>query len=108
MLRQVLEEAPMSNTTTLKEKLKDWTDIDGAMYDVTVVLGLIDPEASPFATNAKHVFWSNHPVGSLAHKLLDEMTSLGILEKRDEPDFQYRWNAAFKGSWETPYQITTE
>jgi hypothetical protein len=25
----------------------------------------------------------------------------GVLEKRDEPDFQYRWNPAFRGSWET-------
>lgn len=86
---------------TLKERLQDWTDIDFAGYHVTVVLGLIDPEQAPFSTRAKHVFWSVHPVGDLAVKLLDEMTALGILEKRDEPDFQYRWNKTYKGTWES-------
>ena len=60
---------------TLKERLQDWTDIDFAGYHVTVVLGLIDPEQAPFSTRAKHVFWSVHPVGDLAVKLLDEMTA---------------------------------
>jgi len=49
---------------------------------------------------AKHVFWSNHPVGNLLNSMLEQMVTEGILEKRDEPDFQYRWNPRFRGSWE--------
>jgi hypothetical protein len=32
--------------------------------------------------------------------ILEELVQEGILEKRDEPDYQYRWNPAFRGSWE--------
>jgi hypothetical protein len=32
--------------------------------------------------------------------MLEQMTTAEILEKRDEPDDQYRWNPDFRGSWE--------
>lgn len=93
----------MSNAaTSLKERLKDWTDIEGAQYEIAVALGIIDPQRFPAMADAKHVFWSNHPIGNMTHKFLEEMTALGIVQKRDEPDFQYRWNTEFK---ETPYPI---
>lgn len=85
---------------TLKSVLADWIDIDRAAYGAGVALGLIDPNVSPFGTRAKHVFWSNHSVGTFLVRLLDDLVTLGIVEKRHEPDLQYRWNRGFRGSWE--------
>lgn len=35
----------------------------------------------------------------MLYSILDQMVALGVLETRDEPDKQFRWNAAFRGSW---------
>ncbi len=83
---------------TLKESIGEWTDWDVAAYRLGICLGLM-PEARAFGA-AKHVFWSNHPVGELLHSMLDRLTAQGTLEKRAEPDIQYRWNPVFRGSWE--------
>ncbi|HZF54818.1 MAG TPA: hypothetical protein VE093_39485 [Polyangiaceae bacterium] len=85
---------------TLKETLREWTDVDVAQYSVAAVLGLIDPAISPFATRAKHVFWTDNPVGNVLYELLQTLVSLGVLERREDPDIQYRWNAAYRGTWE--------
>jgi hypothetical protein len=85
---------------TLRGALQDWTDVDLAEYYTAVALGLIDPERSPFQTQAKHVFWTDNPVGNALHQLLETLVSLSVLERRDEPDLQYRWNAQYRGSWE--------
>ena len=82
---------------TLKERLADWTDWDGAQYELAICLGLMASNTS-FATRAKHVFWSNNPVGNALHAMLDELVSIQALEVNG--DMQYRWNTAFKGSWE--------
>jgi hypothetical protein len=86
--------------TTLRAALADWVDIDVACYSLVVALGLIDPETSPLPTKAKHVFWTDHPVGNFLSDILERLTSLGVVERRDEPDIQFRWNAAYRGSWE--------
>ncbi|HML23297.1 MAG TPA: hypothetical protein PKD09_16705 [Aggregatilinea sp.] len=82
-------------TLTLKEALLDWTDWDLAERYLAQCLGLMTPDVK-----AKHVFWSNNPIGNMLTNVLEELTQQGILEKRDEPDFQFRWNSAFHGSWE--------
>jgi hypothetical protein len=84
--------------TTLKGRISDWTDWDWAAYSLGICLGLM-PDAAAFGA-AKHVFWSNHPVGDLLYSMLDRMVEQGILEKRDEPDIQCRWSPSFRGSWE--------
>ena len=84
---------------TLRATLADWTDQDGAAYLMSVALGLMNPEDAPFHTKAKHVFWSAHPVGEALHGFLETLAALGVLERRDEPDVQYRWNREFRGSW---------
>jgi hypothetical protein len=81
---------------TLKDYLKDWTDMDWAMYDLGRCLGLMDTEF----VKAKHVFWSENHVGNMLHDILTRLADNGILEYRDEPDYQYRWNPHFKGTWE--------
>jgi hypothetical protein len=84
---------------TLRESLADWTDWDGASYSLAICLGLMKPE--PAFGITKHVFWSNHPIGELLLGILDSMTRAGIIERREEPDMQYRWNPSFIGSWNT-------
>jgi len=56
--------------------------------------------AEPGWGRTKPVFWTNNVVGNLLYRMLDDMVSLGILDRREEPDRQYRWHPAFKGSWE--------
>jgi hypothetical protein len=83
----------------LKIMLVDWVDIDFAQYYLAQSLGLMD-ETVTFHSDAKHVFWTDNPIGNMLANMLDELTTTNILEKRDEPDFQYRWNQDFRGSWE--------
>jgi hypothetical protein len=54
---------------TLKQTLADWTDLDVAAYHLAICLGLMQFEL-PFA-KAKHVFWTNHPIGTLLVEMLD-------------------------------------
>ena len=84
----------------LKERLGSWTDIDVAGYELAVTLGLMDPEVHTFHLRAKHVSWSAHPIGDLLVHILDLLAEARVLEKRNEPDYQYRWNEKFKGTWE--------
>jgi hypothetical protein len=85
---------------TLKVTLSDWTEIDAAACAVTEVLGLIDFERSPYQTKSKHVFWGGSPIGALAFELLEKLVSLGVLERREPDEVEYRWNPSFRGSWE--------
>jgi len=81
----------------LKDLLVDWTDIDVAAYQLALCLGLMSANIN--LGKAKHVFWSNNPIGNMLYRILEELVQEKILEKRDEPDYQYRWNANFIGSW---------
>jgi hypothetical protein len=90
---------------TLREQLIDWTDWDGAAFCLAKSMGLMSPKVR-FSTDAKHLFWSANPVGHALHNMLGELVVAGVLENRDEPDDQYRWNPAFVGSWEIPWKPT--
>jgi hypothetical protein len=78
--------------------LSDWTDADAAAFLLGIALGLM-PDESAFGS-AKHVFWTRNPIGEMLYGMLDRLVEHGVLEKRDEPDWQYRWNSSFHGSWE--------
>ena len=80
-------------SNTLRESLSDWTDWDSASYALAACINILGVETSFHI--AKQVFWSNHPVARLLINTLDAMVAGGILERREEPDIQYRWNAAF-------------
>ena len=84
---------------TLKEGLADWTDWDIAAYRLANALGLISEDV-PFATKSKHVFWTNNSIGNGLAEILDQFVALGVIERREEPDWQYRWNSGFRGTWE--------
>jgi len=75
---------------TLKEALKDWTDVDVAQYELAKVLGVIS-EDDNFQTDTKHLWWSDTPIGSMMFDLLGALEDEGLVECRAEPDLQYRW-----------------
>lgn len=73
----------------LSEDLADWTDWDGAAFLVGRVLGVF---ASTVAfTQVEYVFWTDNPSGNALHEVLTDLTAAGVLERREEPDEQFRW-----------------
>ena len=50
----------------------------------------IFPTTSTLA-DQKHVFWADNPLGDQLHKVLLALASAGVLDRRDEPDEQFRW-----------------
>ena len=78
---------------TLKDQLTNWTDTETAMFYVGQHFGLFDD------TYHKWVFWSNNPTSRMLYNVLEQLHQLDVLEKRDEPDYQYRWNSSFVGDW---------
>ena len=77
----------------LREDLAEWTDVDVAAHHLARHLGLLPFESA--MRDFKCVYWSANPLGDLLVRTLDEYVSLGVLEKRDEPDLQYRWSADY-------------
>ncbi len=82
-----------------KQRLSVWTDIDWAAYELAASLGLMEESSAFDFRNAKHVFWTRNPIGDLLFRMLDDLVEVGVLEKSEDGD-QYRWNSAFKGTWE--------
>lgn len=82
----------------MKEGLADWTDIDWAAYELARALGLMGEEVS-FSIDAKHVFWSANPIEAMLYETLQRLVEVEVLEYREKPDDQYRWNPTFRGSW---------
>lgn len=87
----------MSTSTTLRDALLEWTDVDHAQYALAVVLGAIDPDHTSFATEAKAVFWTDNRLGNALYATLRALVAAGVLEARDEPDLQFRRNPGFVG-----------
>jgi len=83
--------------TPLSERLKDWKEIDGALFDLGVALGLWNdtPKGGNWQQQApKWVFWSNNPLGNALYETLERLVAIGVLEMRQEQDseIEYRWN----------------
>ncbi|MCE9583424.1 MAG: hypothetical protein K8T20_13140 [Planctomycetes bacterium] len=89
--RQIAEIVDSASLLKLKDLLADWTDVDGAEFDLACMLGLFAPTQAEWFKN-KGVFWTNNTLGNLLYEILQTLTKAGILEFRDEPDLQYRWN----------------
>lgn len=80
---------------TLKEYLKDWIDIDIAMYYLAVCLGMIEDDERAFSVTYKHIFCSNNIAGNCLSDMLKKLQDLGVLEFNEE-EMQFRWNKKFE------------
>ncbi|MEU6376007.1 hypothetical protein [Streptomyces sp. NPDC046909] len=74
----------------LSEGLADWTDWDGAAFLVGHSLGIFG--ASEAFTEVKWVFWTGNPLGDALHGVLLQLVGAGVLERREEPNEQFRWS----------------
>jgi hypothetical protein len=83
---------------TLKEELADWTDFDVAGLYAGRCLGIFSSDITSVA-QVKHVFWSANPVGEVIIEFLHQLVEVGILEC-DKGHERFRWNQAFRGSWQ--------
>lgn len=72
---------------TLDCALADWTDWDLAAYALGHATGLFKEESFG---ESKGLFWTDNTLGNNA---LLALVAAGILERRDEPDEQFRWKA---------------
>jgi len=46
--------------------------------------------------DVKWIYWSENSLGTMLHSTLERLSDLGVLEKREEPDLQYRWCSAYR------------
>lgn len=83
---------------TLKDRLAEWNDWDGACFELAVCLGLMPDDMNLFRTGAKHVFWTDNPTGNALYMMLMELVRIGVLLMSDDK-LAFRWNPAFKGDW---------
>ena len=81
-----------SPTRAIFEGLGDWTDWDGAALLVAQAIGVLPKDAT--LASVKHVMWSSNPLGDTLTWLLLVAVEGGLLERRDEPDIQYRLRPA--------------
>jgi hypothetical protein len=77
---------------TFAHDLAEWTDWDVAAYHLGRSIGLF--AVGDFAVTHKHVFWTENPVGAALHDTLLGLTRAEVLERREEPDEQFRWAQA--------------
>lgn len=86
---------------SLKERLADWRDWDGASYELGACLGFwVDfgaPHDEDLWHGVKGVMWSRNPLGESLILFLDALVAAEVLEKREEPDTAYRWNPNYEG-----------
>ncbi|MFF4274247.1 hypothetical protein [Streptomyces sp. NPDC001536] len=75
----------------LSEGLAGWTDWDGAAFVAGRSLGIFG-ESETFA-QVKWVFWTDDPMGNALHEVLLQLVAARVLERREEPDEQFRWMA---------------
>lgn len=85
----------------------EWSDWDGAEYELGVMLGIFNREAQPFQT-VKHLFWTDNPVGNALHECLEKLVAAGIFEGQgsdgdpETANTRFRWNREFKCVLEQP------
>ena len=70
---------PKKPRSAFLEALADWTDHDGAQYELGQALGMFPPEAT-FQTDLKWVFWSDNAIGNFLTDGLTVLQHLGLLE----------------------------
>jgi hypothetical protein len=73
----------------LADDLGDWTDWDGAAYALGCAVGLF---REVDFLRVKHVFWTDNQLGNGLHDALLALVNAGVLDRREEPDEQFRWS----------------
>jgi len=85
--------SPVRTTTlsgmNLAADLVDWTDVDLAQYSLGSSIGMFPHQTFH---QAKSVFWTDNPVGDALWKVLHSLAEAGVLDYRQEPDYQFRWS----------------
>lgn len=71
---------------TLKDRLSQWTDVDGAAHELGQVIGLFSGDFGKW----KHLLWIK--TGEAVYNMLEELVKIGAIEKHE---MQYRWNKNF-------------
>lgn len=74
---------------TLRDQLSNWTDLDVAEHALEICVGIAEPTSK--MSDYKARYWSNNPTGNALSACLNALVDAGILESRDEPDYQYKW-----------------
>ena len=72
----------------LAADLQEWTHWDVAAHALGRLLGLF--EDKPFPT-VQEVFWTDNHLGNGLHDALLALVRGGVLDRRIEPDEQFRW-----------------
>jgi hypothetical protein len=79
---------------TLRVALADWTDFDVSAHVLAQCLGIMPSGLG--MKEAKSVYWSDNPLGNMLYATLERLLELGALERREEPDLQYRWCSDYR------------
>jgi hypothetical protein len=79
---------------TLRGALADWTDFDASAHMLAQCLGIVSSQLK--MKDVKWVYCSENPLGTMLHSTLERLSDLGVHEKREEPDVQYRWCSAYR------------
>lgn len=84
---------------SLQERLADWTDWDGACYEVGACLGFWPDFGAPHSMDcwhgAKGIIWSSNPLGNAIADFIDSLVQAGMLESHG-PGTKYRWNPNYE------------
>jgi hypothetical protein len=86
----------MEKYTSLKERLSVWSSWDITSYEVGACLGFWPnfgalPGNDPWH-GIKGVIWSSNILGDSINVFISALVDEGMLEKRDDPDIEFRWN----------------
>jgi hypothetical protein len=98
------EEPSCLKVGTLRQALADWTDVDVAQHALAQCLGLMASDLPPLGRATRHVYWTENPVGRALHDMLEALRGASVLEAHPDDPTVLRWNAAFRGSWESERQ----
>jgi hypothetical protein len=90
-----------TSIASLQERLADWTSWDIAAYHLGACLGFWPEFGAPPSEDpwygCKDVIWSANPLGDAMANFIIALAEAGVLERRDEPGPEYRWNPNYKG-----------
>ena len=81
----------MISVVSNAEGMADWEDWDCAAYALGRKLGLFENRTF---REVKGMFWTDNDLGNGLHDALLALVRAGVLERRDEPDEQFRWRAS--------------